>query len=365
MAQLFADAARAYLSADINNTDTTVSIAAGGSLFPVANGTDWFKAVLQDASGIEIVYVTAHTSASTSFTVTRGQEGTTARSFAAGSVFGLRVTAADTAAFAALRDRSTHTGEQAISTVTGLATALNGKENTGTAAAAIAAHEAAGDPHPQYQVDLVSGTNIKTINGQSILGAGNIEIQGGVSSVAYDNRANLRSQSPVNGEMAVIDGLGLFVFATGSDEPDDDESCFATATGRWLLQAVHWDVVDTWQLPDDEARDAYDEDEPLRFASRFASKVLTGSATCAITSVAAVASTAFTGAVTGAAVGDRVIATPPAQLGSTAAETGQLSYHAWVSAANTVTVMLTNASAAAATTNAAVRTAWPVTVIKS
>ena len=57
--------------------------------------------------------------------------------------------------------------------------ALNGKENTGTAAAAVAAHEAAGDPHPQYQVDLVSGTNIKTINGQSILGGGNIEIQGG------------------------------------------------------------------------------------------------------------------------------------------------------------------------------------------
>jgi len=100
MAQLFADAARAYLSAGINDTDTAISITAGGALFPVANGTDWFKAVLQDASGIEIVYVTAHTSASTSFTVTRGQEGTTARSFAAGSVFGLRVTAADTAAFA-------------------------------------------------------------------------------------------------------------------------------------------------------------------------------------------------------------------------------------------------------------------------
>lgn len=100
MGQLFADAARAYLSAGINDTDTTISITAGGALFPVANGADWFKAVLQDASGIEIVYVTAHTSASTSFTVTRGQEGTTARSFAAGSVFGLRVTAADTAAFA-------------------------------------------------------------------------------------------------------------------------------------------------------------------------------------------------------------------------------------------------------------------------
>ena len=100
MAQLFANAARAYLSAGINDTDTSIGIAAGGGLFPMANDTDWFKAVLQDAAGIEIVYVTAHASAANTFTVTRGQEGTTARAFAAGSVFGLRVTAADTAAFA-------------------------------------------------------------------------------------------------------------------------------------------------------------------------------------------------------------------------------------------------------------------------
>ena len=100
MAQLFADAARAYLSAGIASGDTTISISSGGALFPVANGIDWFKAVLQDASGIEIVYVTAHTSGASSFTVTRGQEGTTARSFAAGSVFGIRVTSADMVGFA-------------------------------------------------------------------------------------------------------------------------------------------------------------------------------------------------------------------------------------------------------------------------
>ena len=60
-----------------------------------------------------------------------------------------------------------------------------------------------------------------------------------------------------------------------------------------------------------------------------------------------------------------MIATPPAALGATAAETGRLSYHAWVSAADTVAIMLTNASAASAATNAAIRTAWPITVIKS
>ena len=186
-----------------------------------------------------------------------------------------------------------------------------------------------------------------------------------VQTLAYTSRATLRSQTPAAGEQAIVDGLGLFVWESASTEPDDDESCFATATGRWLLQAAHWDLVDAWQLPEVEERDAYDEDEPLRFAASFAAKVITGSATCAITSVTDVSSASFIGTVQGAAIGDRVIATPPAELGATSAETGRLSYHAWVSAANTVTVMLTNASNATANTNAAIRAAWPITVIKS
>lgn len=177
-----------------------------------------------------------------------------------------------------------------------------------------------------------------------------------ITNVAYADLASLRSNT--TGTHALVDGLGLFQHVVGSDEPDDDESCFATASGRWLLQAAHWDLVDAWQLPEVE-------DEPLRFASSFASKVLTGPATCAITSVADVSSASFTGTITGAAVGDRVIATPPAQLGADAGSTGRLSYHAFVSAANTVTVVLTNASAAAANTNAAIRAAWPITVIKA
>lgn len=98
MDQLFANAARAELSADISSGSTTITIASGGSLFPAITGGDWFKAVLEDATGIEIVYVTAHTSGSNSFTVTRGQEGTSARAFLTGDIFGLRVTANDMAA---------------------------------------------------------------------------------------------------------------------------------------------------------------------------------------------------------------------------------------------------------------------------
>lgn len=183
-----------------------------------------------------------------------------------------------------------------------------------------------------------------------------------VKPFEYDDRAQLRTTT---GHLALVEGLGLFLHVAGSTEPDDDESCFATATGCWLLQAAHWDLVDSWQAPDDAVRDEYYEDEPLRFAASFAAKVITGTATCAITSVAPTSSASFTGTVTGAAPGDRVIATPPGQLGDTTVSTGQLGYHAWVSAANTVTVILTNASASAANTNPAIRTAWPVTVIKS
>lgn len=215
------------------------------------------------------------------------------------------------------------------------------------------------------QPTLVSGTNIKTINSASLLGAGNIVISGGARVVPYISRATLRGLTPAADDQAIVEGLGLFVWESGSTEPDDDESCFATATGRWLLQAASWDLVDAWQAYDDAARDEFDAAEPSRFASNFSGKVLTGSATCAITSVAATTSTSFTGTVTGAAVGDRVVATPPDELGSTNLNTSRLGYHAWVSAANTVTVMLTNSTATSATTNTAVRTAWPITVIKS
>ena len=56
---------------------------------------------------------------------------------------------------AALRDRTTHTGSQAISTVTGLQTALDDKQAT-----------------------LVSGSNLKTVGGVALLGSGDIPIGG-------------------------------------------------------------------------------------------------------------------------------------------------------------------------------------------
>lgn len=123
MAQLFSNVARAELSAGISATDTTFTISSGGDLFPVANtgasaisdAADWFKVVFQDGTGIEIAYVRTHTSSSTSFSnVIRGQEGTTARIFATGSVVGLRMTAADAAEWEASVDGPASSTDNAI-----------------------------------------------------------------------------------------------------------------------------------------------------------------------------------------------------------------------------------------------------------
>jgi len=106
MPQLFSNNARSTLTSTISDSATSLTVQAGAAdLFPTANvgsGTlpstdNWFKATLQDVSGnVEIIYVRTRTGGSAVFSnILRAQEGTTARSFVAGSVVGLRVTAAD------------------------------------------------------------------------------------------------------------------------------------------------------------------------------------------------------------------------------------------------------------------------------
>lgn len=86
-----------------------------------------------------------------------------------------------------------------------------------------------GHKHSDYQAALVSGTNIKTINNQSLLGSGNITIQGGsggsgtVTSVAMTVPTGLSvSGSPIttNGTLAVS-------FASGYSIPT------TTKQGQW------------------------------------------------------------------------------------------------------------------------------------
>lgn len=106
MPQKFSNKARSQLLAAITTTDTSFSVVATeADLFPTADvgigalpsaPGNWFKAVIEDSNGYEIVYVRTRSAGSNVFSnVLRGQEGTTARSFPAGAVVALRVTAQD------------------------------------------------------------------------------------------------------------------------------------------------------------------------------------------------------------------------------------------------------------------------------
>lgn len=94
MAVLYANNASSRLSASITNVATSFSVTSGtGALFPAITGGDVFYATLMDSSGnLEIVKVTARSS--DTFTVVRGQDGTTARAYAVNDIVELRITKA-------------------------------------------------------------------------------------------------------------------------------------------------------------------------------------------------------------------------------------------------------------------------------
>jgi hypothetical protein len=103
MAQLlFANNATSNLAGPLTSTATAVNLTAGsGVLFPTPSGGSYFKLTFQDAAtGLisEIVHVTAV--AGDTFTIVRGQEGTTAVNWLAGDFAGNLVTAGSLAAFA-------------------------------------------------------------------------------------------------------------------------------------------------------------------------------------------------------------------------------------------------------------------------
>jgi hypothetical protein len=127
MPQQFSNNARSTLTSSVTNSATSLTVdASAADLFPTANvGTgglpssgNWFKATIQDVSGnVEIIYVRTRNTGSAVFSnILRGQEGTTARSFTAGSVVGVRLTALDVqTAINILSGSNTFTGSNTFS----------------------------------------------------------------------------------------------------------------------------------------------------------------------------------------------------------------------------------------------------------
>ncbi len=139
MAQQFTNNARALLVSGITDTSTTLVIESDkADLFPVANvgagtipsASNWFKVTLQDSSGnVEIVAVRTRTAGSGLLSnVIRGYDGTTAIAFSAGTVVGLRLTAADVQASLNLpAQNNVFSGSNSFSGATSFAGSVNGQ----------------------------------------------------------------------------------------------------------------------------------------------------------------------------------------------------------------------------------------------
>jgi len=99
--------ATGLLAANINSSVTSISLASSaGSKFPTLTVGDWCPIVVVDGSGnLEIMRCTARSG--DVLTVTRGQEGTTARSFSSGARVDVRLTSAALAEFALSSDMTT------------------------------------------------------------------------------------------------------------------------------------------------------------------------------------------------------------------------------------------------------------------
>jgi len=85
MAYIFSNKGITTITAD---SDTTITVAGGtGDDFPIVASPDVCPCVMRDVDGrIEIVHITTRANGSDSFTVSRGEEGTTQLSWSSGDI---------------------------------------------------------------------------------------------------------------------------------------------------------------------------------------------------------------------------------------------------------------------------------------
>ena len=121
------------------------------------------------------------------------------------------------------------------------------------------------------QATLISGDNISTINGLSVLSGVPLVVERSptsLSSLSYDQRATLKIDPAVGqpqyivDDSIVVEGLGMFMWNNTQIEPDDDETCFSTpSSGQWLLSVPAFDLLAAYELVEDAVIDEFIEDQ--------------------------------------------------------------------------------------------------------
>lgn len=182
MAQLYKNNAAGALSVGLAAIDTSAVLVSGhGARFPVPSGGNYFYATLVglDSNGVEasweVVKVTARST--DTLTIVRGQDNTAAAIWAASTRIEMRINAAS----------------------------LEGKQDA-----------------------LVSGTNIKTVNGTSLLGSGNIDV------ITAEYQYKSTTVQLVSGGSYLLDSTAAPFTATLPSAPVKGETVsLADPAGTW------------------------------------------------------------------------------------------------------------------------------------
>jgi hypothetical protein len=131
---LFTNNAATTLASAINSTVTSLTVASStGALFPTLSGSQYFYCTLANNAGtVEIVKVTARST--DTFTIVRGQDGTSAVSWSSGDKVELRLTRVDLLNFPQLDSTNTFADTQTFS----VAPVFTNQSGTRTAMSAAA-----------------------------------------------------------------------------------------------------------------------------------------------------------------------------------------------------------------------------------
>lgn len=179
-----------------------------------------------------------------------------------------------------------------------------------------------------------------------------------ITLVDYTSRATLRSMTPINGAIILVKDIGIFVWESGSTETDDDETCFATGSGRWLLRLNAPEFTYAmWISHIDNI-----EYTLRNYISISAAKKLYATFTMSLTTLAALTDSTFVVYVPGAVLGDSVITTPGNLFGTATADKAKLSHSSYISSNDYVTVSIRNSHASVAADMTA--STWSILVIK-
>ena len=245
MSVLFSNSASTTLSAGVGDSATSITVA-DGSVFPAITGSDYFYLTLEvdsDPDLKEIVKCTARSG--NTLTIARGQDGTSARTFSTADKAQLRLTAAglndvatqadtDTTysvqdgelsqnnftdadhtkldGIAASANNYSHPSAHAISFITGLQTALDGKVDDSQVLTNVPANALFTDTNTTYSV---GDGGLSQINFTS---ADHTKLNGIEASATADQTAAQIKALLVNG----LDATHLVAGAVGASEIGND-----------------------------------------------------------------------------------------------------------------------------------------------